>query len=126
MRSDGPVISLGDAEAETASCLSCRERVAEGDLDRARWCAGCRRFARERAGWWGWAGGLGIGLALAAYIWVAIQPSAGLLGAWFGIVAMGIWLGSKVCRELAYGVIRYRERTLEPSLAAEPRLEDDG
>ena len=74
------------------------------------WCGDCRRRARERAGWWGWVGGLGVGAVLALYIWLAIEPSAGFLGAWFGIVAMGVWLGSKVCREIAFGIIRYSTR----------------
>jgi len=52
-------------------------------------------------------GGWVFGAALAAYIWIFVRPSSLVIGGWFGTVAMGVWLGAKACRELAYGVIRF-------------------
>ena len=51
---------------------------------------------------------LAFGACIAAFIWIGIQPSDLIVGAWAGTVVAAIWLGSKVSRELAYGVMRFR------------------
>ncbi|MCE2455662.1 MAG: hypothetical protein J4G12_07535 [Gemmatimonadetes bacterium] len=116
MRADSRGFKVLAETPETATCLVCADDYPEMELDRMFWCTGCMRRARERAGWWGWLGGIGIGAALALYIALGIRPSADLLGAWFGVVAMGTWLGSKACREIAFGVIRYRTAAEDAAL----------
>ena len=93
--------------ADEVACVRCLEVQDQMFLDRMLWCDQCCLSARNRAGWWGWLGGWILGLGLAAYIWIFIRPPL-LIGGWFGTVAMGIWLGAKGCREIAYGVIRYQ------------------
>ncbi len=96
-----------DRYPDEITCVRCLEVHDQMYLDRLLWCDRCRSLARNRAGWWGWVGGWIFGVGLAAYIWVFIRPSSLVIGGWFGTVAMGIWLGAKACRELAYGVIRF-------------------
>lgn len=86
-------------------CLEVRDQAY---LDRLLWCDACRRRARERAAWYGWAGGLAIGALVAAYVWLVIRPSDLIVGAWVATVVAAVWIGSKVSREIAYGVMRYR------------------
>ena len=82
------------------------------------WCVGCRKHARERAGWWGWLGGILFGAAIALYIWLGISPSGSFLSLWFGVVAMAVWLGSKACREMAFGIIRYATKSAASTATA--------
>jgi hypothetical protein len=78
------------------------------ELDRLLWCERCRRLARNRAGWIGWLFGLGLGAGVASYVWLAIRPTDLVIGGWIATVAAAVWIGSKVGREMAYGVMRYR------------------
>ena len=86
-------------------CLETRDVM---DLDRLLWCQRCRAVARNRAGWWGWLGGVIFGACVAAYIRFVIQPSAMLIGGWVGTVLAATWLGQKAFKEIAYGVMRVR------------------
>jgi hypothetical protein len=78
------------------------------DLDRLLWCERCRAVARNRASWWGWLGGLLFGGGLALYVCIAIQPSDLVNGGWIATLVAAVWIGSKVARELVYGVMRFR------------------
>ena len=51
---------------------------------------------------------MAIGAGVALYVWIAIQPTDLVIGGWFGTVVAAIWIGSKVSRELAYGIMRFR------------------
>lgn len=91
-------------------------------LDRLLWCDDCRSSARNRAGWWGWLGGVLFGAAIAIYIWIVIRPTDLVIGGWFGTVMMAVWLGAKASREVAYGIMRFvNARAVE---AVPPSLED--
>lgn len=92
---------------DQVTCVRCLELRDVLELDRMLWCDACRHNARERAGWWGWLGGVLIGAGVALYIWLGIQPTA-LVGGWIGIVFAATWLGRKVVQEIAYGVMRVR------------------
>lgn len=88
--------------------MRCLEVYDQMFLDRILWCDDCRRRARNRAGWWGWLGGLCFGLGVAAYVWLIIRPTDLVISGWVGTVVAAIWIGQKVARELAYGVMRFR------------------
>jgi hypothetical protein len=60
-----------------------------------------------------WAG-LGLAGLLALYIWLIVKPSDLVLGGWIATVVAAFWLGSKMAREVAFGVIRARAVT-EPA-----------
>jgi hypothetical protein len=47
---------------------------------------------------------------LALWIWLVVQPSDLVLGGWIATVVAALWIGSKVAREVAYGVQRFRNR----------------
>lgn len=108
MRKDPP--TWRDRYPEEATCVRCLEVQDVMYLDRLLWCEDCRRDARNRAGWWGWAGGLVVGAGVSLFIWLVIRPSDLLLGAWVGTVAASIWLGQKIAREIAYGWMRVMNR----------------
>lgn len=122
MRSDPP--TWRDRYPDRVTCVRCLEVYDLEDVDRLLWCARCRADARNRAGWWGWMGGWIFGGCVAAYIWFVIRPSDLLIGAWVGTVAAAIWLGQKVAREFAYGVMRFENR--RAAEARPPSLGPDG
>ena len=86
-------------------CLEVHDQMA---LDRSLWCDDCRRRARNRAAWWGWLGGLGFGLTVAAYVWLVIRPTDLVIGGWIATVVAAIWIGQKVAREIVYGGMRLK------------------
>lgn len=108
MASDAP--TWRDRYPDEVTCVRCLEVRDLMHLDRLLWCNECRRDARNRAGWWGWLGGVLFGAAIALYIWLGIGATEMLLGAWVGTVAAAIWLGQKVAREVAYGLMRFQNR----------------
>ena len=77
-------------------------------LDRLLWCDACRARARNRAGWWGWLGGLVFGMGVAAYVWLVIHPTDLVIGGWVRTVVAAIWIGQKIAREIVYGAMRGR------------------
>ena len=97
-----------EPDLQQVTCVRCLKAKDVVKLDRLLWCEGCRARARNRAGWWGWLGGVVLGGAVAAYVWLVIRPSDLVIGGWVATVAAAVWIGSKVCRELAYGVMRFR------------------
>jgi len=79
-------------------------------MDRLMWCEECRDSARRRAGLWGWGIGLLFAICLALWIWTSIRPSDLVIGGWVATVVAAFWIGSRVARELAYGVMRFQNR----------------
>jgi len=63
-------------------------------MDRLLWCEECRGVARKRSGMWGW----------------YIQPSDLVIGGWIATVVAALWIGARVGREIAYGVIRFNNQ----------------
>lgn len=65
-----------------------------------------------------------IGAGLAAYVWLVIKLSDLVIGGWIATGVAAVWIGSKVCRELAYGIMRFRNaRAVEATPpGAPPRL----
>jgi len=97
-----------DRYPDEVTCIRCLELKDQMLLDRLLWCAECRARARNRAGWWGWLGGLIFGACVALYIWIVIRPTDLVIGGWVGTVIAAIWIGAKVAREISYGVMRFR------------------
>lgn len=100
-------VSWRDRYPDEVTCVRCLEVHDQMSLDRLLWCEDCRRKARARATWWGWLGGLVFAGAIAAYVFLVIQPTL-IVGAWIATVVAAVWLGQKVARELAYGVMRFK------------------
>ena len=95
---------------DRATCVRClQEKDLEG-MDRLLWCEECRESARKRAGVWGWGAGAVLALILALWIWFYIQPSDLVIGGWIATVVAAVWVGARVGREIAYGVMRYNNR----------------
>lgn len=79
-------------------------------MDRLLWCEECREAARRRAGTWGWGAGAILALGLALWIWLFIKPSDLVIGGWIATVVAALLLGSRVGREIAYGVMRFNNQ----------------
>jgi hypothetical protein len=92
---------------EEGTCVRCRGSYDLMALDRLLWCDRCRARARDRAAWWGWAGGLLFGAGVALYVWLAIRPSDLVRGGWVATVVAAVWIGSKIGREIVYGAMRW-------------------
>ena len=100
--------SWRDVYPDEVTCVRCLEVRDLMALDRLLWCDECRFRARERAAWWGWLGGLIFAVGVALYVWIVIRPSDLIVGGWLATFAAAVWIGSKVSRELVYGVMRFR------------------
>ncbi len=106
MTADQP--SWRDRYPDEVTCVRCLEVYDQMLLDRLLWCDGCRARARNRAGWWGWGGGLAFGMGVAAYVWLIVHPTDLVLGGWVGTVVAAIWIGQKIAHEISYGVMRVK------------------
>ena len=73
------------------------------------WCEACIARARERATRVGNVVGVGLAAALAAWIWLAVEPSDLIPGAWLAVVLAAGYLARRMAREIAFGVFRSRE-----------------
>jgi hypothetical protein len=99
-------------------CFRCLEPTESEDLDRLLWCEGCVARARRRALGIGLAGGGGLAGILAIYVAFGIRPDYSLIPAgWALMLVVAFYLGSRVARELAYGVMRWQNR---PAVEARP------
>ena len=104
-------VSWRDRYPEEVTCVRCLEVRPTDDLDRLLWCPACRERSARRAQRWGWLGGLVLAALLSAWILLAVRPDRDLIvGGWIATVVAAFWIGSRVVRELAYGVDRYRNR----------------
>jgi hypothetical protein len=95
---------------ETVTCIRCLQERDVEDMDRLLWCGQCRLSARRRSALWGWSAGALFAAVLAIWIWVYIQPSDLILGGWIATVVAGLYLSSRVAREIAFGVMRFQNR----------------
>ncbi|MGD2067973.1 MAG: hypothetical protein PVI57_04750 [Gemmatimonadota bacterium] len=117
-------ISWRDRYPDEVTCVRCLEVRPTEDLDRLLWCPACRRRAARRAQRWGWLGGGVLAAVLTLWIVLAVRPSRDLIvGGWVATVVAAFWIGSKVVREIAYGVDRYRNRRAVE--AVPPAIPDD-
>jgi len=48
-----------------------------------------------------------LAVVLALWIWLYIQPSDLVIGGWIATVVAALWVGARVGREIAYGVMRF-------------------
>jgi hypothetical protein len=97
-----------DRYPDEITCVRCLETRDQMYLDRMLWCDRCRIRARNRASWLGWLGGVAFGGAVALYVWIVIKPTDLVIGGWIATVVAAMWIGSKIAREIIYGVMRYR------------------
>ena len=95
---------------ELATCVRCLEEKDVEEMDRLLWCESCRETARRRAGVWGWGVGGVLAVTLAIWIWTVIQPSDLILPGWIATIVAALWIGSRVAKEIAYGVLRFTNR----------------
>ena len=95
---------------DQTTCIRCLQEKDLETMDRLLWCEECRDAARRRAGFWGWAIGAVFAAILALWIYFYIQPSDVIIGGWIATVVAGLWFGSRVAREIAYGAIRFSNR----------------
>ena len=113
----------GDATA----CVRCGEVKDFMELDRLLWCDACTLRARERAAWWGWGQGLAFGLGVAAYILLVVRPSDLVMAGWIATVVAAVWIGGRLGRELAWGIMRYvQTKARDPTAPASPSREGEG
>jgi len=95
-------------------------------VDRLLWCDRCVARARDRAGWWGWLGGLVFGAGVALYIWTFVRPSDLVVGGWLATVVAAVWIGAKVVREIVYGAMRLRNARAVEAEPPSQTAPDDG
>jgi len=112
----------GHPDAGELTCVRCLRSRKPVELDRMLWCVDCRERAQARATDRGWWVGGGVAALLAAYIWLGIEPSRSLLGAWIGVTLAAFYLASRVGKELFYGFERIRN--LPAVEAVPPSLEE--
>ena len=91
------------------SCVSCERTCRSTELDRHLWCEECIAAARASAKRVGWKFGGGVAAALAAWIFLIVQPTI-LIGGWIGAVLAAFWLCSRIGTEFWYGHLRFRKR----------------
>jgi hypothetical protein len=100
------------------TCVRCLQVKEARDLDRLLWCDECQARARARAARRGWIAGTALAGLIGLYVWFVIQPDLSLIpAAWAATVAVTLYLGARVARELVYGYERMRNR---PAAEAEP------
>ena len=99
---------MRDDPEDLVACVHCGEVYPSMELDRLLWCERCRLIERNRAGWWGWVIGLSFAAAVAAYVWLVVRPTDLVIGGWVGTVVAAAWIGSKLGREVVYGILRAR------------------
>lgn len=105
---------------DPVACTRCRETYDAMELDRLLWCERCRIVTRHRAAWWGWLIGIVFAAGVAAYVWLVIRPTDLVIGGWIATVVAAAWIGSKVGREIMYGVFRARTRRADEDAPRQP------
>jgi hypothetical protein len=53
---------------------------------------------------------------------MVIQPSDLIIGGWIGVVAAALWIGSRMGREIAYGVLRFNNRKAVEAVPPKPEV----
>lgn len=103
-----------DIDSLEATCRVCLETKPREDVDRILWCEPCIEKARDHATSQSWFVGLAVGVALALWIWLYIQPSDLVIGGWVGTVVGAFYVSARVAREVLYGVARVRGGSTSP------------
>lgn len=106
---------------DRATCVRCLLEKDLEEMDRLLWCESCRTSARDRAGIWGWGVGFLLAVLLALWIWLYIQPSDLVIGGWIATVVAALWVGARVAREIAYGVMRFTNQKAAEAVPPKPR-----
>lgn len=101
-----PRISLREDRTGQVVCAHCGSSADTGDVDRLRWCADCVRAARARATRRGWQVGAVATVALAMWLWFAVQPTSLVPGGWLATLVAAFWIIGRVARELFFGLER--------------------
>lgn len=101
-------VSWRDRYGDDVTCVRCLQVRDTVEVDRLLWCEACRVRARERAARRGWIVGIALAAALALWIWFGVGASSLVPGGWLATVIAAAWIGSKVAREVLYGVDRFR------------------
>jgi len=105
---------------DQTTCVRClQEKDLEG-MDRLLWCEECRVSALQRSAVWGWGIGFLLAVCLALWIWLYIQPSDLVMGGWIATVVAALWVGARVAREIAYGVMRFTNRKAVDAVPPSP------
>ncbi len=113
-----------DRFPDEVTCVRCLEVTPVQALDRVLWCESCIETARRRATIRGWIAGSGLALVLAIYIWFVIQPNPELIpSAWVAVVVVALYLGSRVARELIFGLDRISNRKAAEAVPPSAPLE---
>jgi hypothetical protein len=105
---------------DQATCIRCLHKKDLETMDRLLWCEECRIAARQRSALWGWGFGVLVAACLAAWIWLFIKPSSLVIGGWIATVVAGLWVGARVAREIAYGVMRFNNRKAVEAVPPNP------
>ena len=105
-----PATVVGSVRPGDLYCVKCYQVREAEDLDRMLWCEFCLAEARRVASWFGWGLGTVLAAALALWIWLVQQPSDLVIGGWIATVVAALYLGGRVGREVAFGVLRFRNR----------------
>ena len=100
--------TIRDKIHNPTTCMRCLEEKDASDIDRSMWCDACKARARVRATFWGWVSGSVLAVVLAIWIWIVIQPSDLVIGGWIATVIAALGITGRIAREIAYGVIRYK------------------
>ncbi len=95
---------------DLATCIRCLEEKDVEEMDRLLWCESCQEAARQRAALWGWGFGGLLAALLGLWIWLVLQPTQLIIGGWIATVVAALWIGSRVGKEVAYGVLRFSNR----------------
>tara|TARA_B100000953_G_scaffold138285_1_gene114541 strand:+ start:115 stop:456 length:342 start_codon:yes stop_codon:yes gene_type:complete len=95
-------------QVDEAPCSRCGYVTDRSDLDRMLWCRECIDTGRSWAKARSWLVGVCIGLVLALWIWIVVEPSSMLIGGWVGTVLAAIYVSARVTREILYGAIRMK------------------
>lgn len=101
-------VTWQDRYPDQVTCVRCLIVKEQSELDRLLWCEECRDVAQARAldiGWWV---GAAVAGGLVAYIWLVIEPSRALMGAWVGVTLASFYLAARMTREVLYGMQRLR------------------
>lgn len=101
-------VTWQDRYPDQVTCVRCLIVKEQSELDRILWCDACRELARGRALGLGWWVGVAVAGGLVAYIWLVIEPSRALMGAWVGLTLAAFYLAVRVTKEFVYGVQRLR------------------
>ena len=106
---------------ELTTCVRCLEEKDVEEMDRLLWCEACQNAARQRAAVWGWGFGILLGTLLALWIWIVTKPSDLIIGGWIATVVAALFIGSRIGKEVAYGVIRFNNQ--KAAEAVPPQIE---